>query len=124
MLLENEISSKVIKCAIEVHKILGPGLLESAYQECLVYELEKEGLFIEQQKPMPIIYKDIYLERGYRIDILVEERVVLELKAVDKIVSAHIAQILTYMRLGQYKLGLILNFNEPTLKSGIKRLVL
>jgi len=120
----DDISGEIIRCAIEVHKILGPGLLESAYSECLEYELKESGLFVEREKPVSIIYKEIYVERGYRIDLLVEERVVLELKTVEKISSAHIAQTLTYMKLGGYKLGLVLNFNETTMLKGIKRLVL
>ena len=120
---ENEISKLIIGNAIEVHKTLGPGLLESAYQECLYYELIKEGLFVEKEKPMPIEYKEVKLDHGYRLDLLVENKVVIELKTVDTIIDVHEAQILTYLKLGGYKLGLLINFNVSLLKNGIKRFV-
>lgn len=120
---ENQISGIVIGKAIEVHRALGPGLLESAYQECLYHELINEGLDVEKEKPMPIIYKDIKLDHGYRIDLLVENKVVIEIKTVDTLIDVHMAQILTYMKLGGYKLGLLINFNVPLLKDGIKRFV-
>ena len=120
---ENEISSIVIGKAIDVHKNLGPGLLESAYQECLYYELEKAGLYVEKEKSMPIVYKEIELNHGYRIDILVENKVVIEIKKVNSIIDVHEAQILTYLKLGEYKLGLLINFNVSLLKNGIKRYV-
>lgn len=120
---ENEISNIILGCAIEVHKRLGPGLLESAYQECLCHELTSKGLSIVKEKPMPIIYKDIKLNHGYRIDILVENKVVIEIKTVDAFSDVHIAQILTYLKLGEYKLGLLLNFNVTSLKNGIKRVI-
>lgn len=120
---ENEISNIILGCAIEVHKRLGPGLLESAYQECLCHELTSKGLSIVKEKPMPIIYKDIKLNHGYRIDILVENKVVIEIKTVDAFLDIHIAQILTYLKLGEYKLGLLLNFNVTSLKNGIKRVI-
>ena len=119
----NEITEKIIGCAIEVHRQLGPGLLESAYQECLIYELKQIGLQIKKELALPIIYKDIKLDHGYRIDILVEDKVVLELKTVDTLIDVHTAQILTYMKLGNYKLGLLLNFNVKMMKNGIKRFV-
>ena len=120
----NEITRKVIGCAIDVHKVLGPGLLESAYEECLSFELEKAGLKIKRQKPTPVIYKDIKLDCGYRIDILVEDSVVVELKVVDEFNPVHFAQILTYMKFSKLKTGLLINFNVTTLKSGIKRFIL
>lgn len=121
---ENEISSIVLGKAIEVHRQLGPGLLESAYQECLYYELVNEGLEVKKEKALPIIYKEIKLNHGYRIDLLIENKVVLELKTVEFLTDVHTAQILTYMKLGNYKLGLLLNFNVKLLKEGIKRFVL
>lgn len=121
---ENEISNKVIGCAIEVHRKLGPGLLESAYQECLCYELILQGLKVEREKPMPIIYKDIQINQGYRLDLLVEDKVVIEIKTVEAFKDVHLAQTLTYLKLGNYKLGLLLNFNVTVLREGIKRVVL
>lgn len=121
---ENEISNKVIGCAIEVHRKLGPGLLESAYQECLFYELTLQGLKVEREKPMPIIYKEIELNQGYRIDLLVEDKVVIEIKTVESFKDVHLAQVLTYLKLGNYKLGLLLNFHVTVLRDGIKRVVL
>ncbi len=123
MIDENNISNIIIGCAIEVHKTLGPGLLESAYQECLHYELLKSGLKVEKELPCPVNYKKIKLEYGYRINLLVEKKVIIELKAVEKLTPSHKAQLLTYLKLGNYKLGLLINFNESLLKSGIKRLV-
>lgn len=120
---ENEIASRVIGCAIEIHKALGPGLLESAYQECLYYKLEKEGLQLQKEKPMPLIYEAVHLECGYRIDILVENKVVIEIKSVEALNDIHLAQTLTYMKLGDYKLGLLINFNVNFLKHGIRRVV-
>jgi len=120
---ENEISSKIIGCAIDIHKSLGPGLLESAYQECLFYKLKKEGLRVEKEKAMPLIYEEVHLDCGYRIDLLVENKVVIELKSVEALTDVHMAQTLTYMKLGDYKLGLLVNFNVNLLKHGIKRVV-
>lgn len=119
----NTISNRVIGMAIEVHKQLGPGLLESAYCECLSYELHNYGYNIEVQKPLPIVYKGIKLEHGYRIDILVENSLVIELKTVEAFTDVHYAQILTYLRLGNYPLGLLINFHTKTLKEGIKRFI-
>lgn len=121
---ENEISNKVIGYAIEVHRKLGPGLLESAYQECLFYELTLQGLKVEREKPMPIVYKEIELNQGYRIDLLVEDKVVIEIKTVESFKDVHLAQVLTYLKLGKYKLGLLLNFQVTVLRDGIKRVVL
>lgn len=117
----NIITEKIIGCAIEVHKALGPGLLESAYEECLSFEMHKAGLFIERQKAVPVIYKDIKLECGYRIDILVENTIVVELKTVDAFNPVHEAQILTYMKFSNKSTGLLINFNVTLLKNGIKR---
>ncbi|WP_299602664.1 GxxExxY protein [uncultured Aquimarina sp.] len=121
---EDEISKIVIGCAIEVHKNLGPGLFESAYQECLCYELKKRGLKIHKEKPLPVVYKEIKLDQGYRIDILVENKVVIELKTVEYFTDVHSAQILTYLKLGEYKLGLLINFHVSLLKNGIKRFIM
>ncbi len=120
---ENEISNIIIGCAIDVHKQLGPGLLESAYQECLFYELKQKGLKVIKEKPMPIVYKDVKLDHGYRIDLLVENKVVVELKTVEGFTDVHFAQVLTYLKLGDYKLGLLLNFHVYMLKNGIKRII-
>ena len=120
----NQITEKIIGCAIEVHKMLGPGLLESAYEECLVFELQKSGLRIERQKPVPVVYKEIKLECGYRIDILVENSIIVELKVVDAFNPVHEAQILTYMKFADKKTGLLINFNVTLLKNGLKRFVL
>jgi GxxExxY protein len=117
----NIITEKVIGCAIEVHRALGPGLLESAYEECLSFEMQKAGLFIERQKPVPVVYKDIKLDCGYRIDILVENAIVVELKTVDAFNPVHEAQILTYMKFSNKSTGLLINFNVTLLKNGIKR---
>ena len=122
-MIENELSKKVLGCAIEVHKLLGPGLLESAYQECLYYELVESGLKVKKEKPMPIVYKEVKLDHGYRIDLLVEDKLVIEIKTVDAFTDVHTAQVLTYLRLGNYKLGLLLNFHVTTLKHGIKRVI-
>ena len=118
---ENEISSRIIGCAIDIHKSLGPGLLESAYQECLYYKLQKEGLRVEKEKAMPLIYEEVHLDCGYRIDLLVEDKVVIELKSVEILTDVHLAQTLTYLKLGNYKLGLLINFNVPLLKYGDRR---
>jgi GxxExxY protein len=123
MFNENEISNLIIGCAIEVHKTLGPGLLESAYQECLIYELQKAGLNVQKELSCPVIYKQIKLEYGYRIDLIVENKVIIELKAVEELTSNHKAQLLTYLKLSKIKLGLLVNFNESILKNGIKRIV-
>ena len=119
---ENNISGKIIGCAIEVHKALGPGLLESAYEECLYYELLSAGLKVEKQKALPVVYKEVKLDAGYRIDLLVENCVVVELKSVDAINDVHVAQVLTYLKLSDCKLGLLINFNVVKLIDGIKRL--
>lgn len=120
---ENDVTYKVIGCAIKVHKSLGPGLLESAYQECLNYELNEAGLYVEKEKPMPLVYEEVKLDVGYRIDLLVERKVVIELKSVECLSDVHRAQILTYMKLGEYRLGLLINFNVTKLTDGIERLI-
>ena len=122
-MIEDELSKRIIGCAIEVHKQLGPGLLESAYRECLFYELEQAGLVVRKEKPMPIVYKEVKLDHGYRMDLLVEEKVVIEIKTVEAFTDVHTAQVLTYLRLGNYKLGLLLNFHVTILKEGIKRVI-
>ena len=118
---ENELATIVIGKAIEVHKALGPGFLESAYQECLHYELQEANLFVEREVGMPIFYKGIQLEHGYRIDLLVEGKLVIELKAVDELIPIHEAQILTYLKFGNFKLGLLINFRVKMLREGLKR---
>jgi GxxExxY protein len=120
----NKLSEKILKCAFTVHNALGPGLLESAYEECLFYELKCAGLTVEKQKALPVIYKEIHLETGYRIDLIVNKQIVLEIKSVEAITDIHVAQVLTYLKLSKCKLGLLLNFNVPSLKLGIKRLII
>jgi len=117
----NDLSEKIIGAAINVHRELGPGLLESAYHECLLYELRKQQLHVERELVLPIIYKEIKLDHGYRIDLLVEKSVVIELKTVEAFTDVHTAQVLTYMKLGGYPLGLLINFHIKLLKQGIKR---
>ncbi len=120
---DKELTEKIIGCAIEVHRQLGPGLLESAYEECLCHELTLRGVLFERQRPLPVEYKGIKLDCGYRMDIVVNNRVVLELKCVDKISAVHEAQLSTYLRLSNIRTGLIINFYTDILKHGIKRLV-
>lgn len=120
---ENEISSHIIGAAIEVHKFLGPGLLESSYEACLLFELRQKGLNVKSQVPLPVSYKGLQLEAGNRIDILVEEKVIIELKAVDKLAEIHTAQILTYLKLTKLKLGLVIKFNTVKVIEGLKRVV-
>lgn len=120
---ENLIATKVLDSAFEIHTTLGPGLLESAYQQCLYHDLLNNGLKVEKELALPVKYKDLNIEQGYRIDLLVEDKVVVELKAIEAIEDRHLAQTLTYLKLGNYKLGLLINFNEKYLKTGIKRIV-
>jgi GxxExxY protein len=120
---ENEITEQIIGCAIKVHKCPGPGLLESAYQECLYYELVKTGLYTEKQKALPLIYEEIKLECGYRADLLIENRVIVEIKSVEALNDIHLAQILTYLKLANCKLGLLINFNVLKVKNGLRRVV-
>jgi GxxExxY protein len=119
----NKLSSKIIGAAIEVHKALGPGLLESAYEECLCHEFGLRGLSNERQKPLPVTYKGKKLDCGYRLDIVVENTIILELKSCEKIEPIHKAQILTYLKLSGLSLGLLLNFNVPVMRGGIVRIV-
>ncbi len=116
-----QLTEQIIGCAIEVHRVLGPGLLGSAYEECLCYELTEQGLFVVRQIPLPVVYKDVRLDCGYRMDVVVESAVLLELKTVEKILPVHEAQLLTYLKLSDYKIGLILNFQEAVLRNGIRR---
>jgi len=120
---ENELSKIVFDAGIRVHKALGPGLLESAYEECLFYELQKVGLYVEKQKALPLIYEDVKLDAGYRIDLLVEKKLVIEIKSVEALNDLHLAQILTYLKLSGCKLGLLINFNSVLFKNGIRRVV-
>lgn len=117
----NKVTEIILKCAFKVHSELGPGLLESAYEECLFYELKNEAVWVEKQKGLPLIYDSIKLDVGYRVDLLVENKVIVEIKAVDGIHDIHLAQVLTYLKLSKCKIGLILNFNVTSLKNGIRR---
>ena len=121
---ENEIGTILLDAAFQVHKELGPGLLESTYEACLSYEASERGLFIETQLPLPVIYKEVKLECGYRIDLRAEKKVIVEIKAVEALNDVHLAQVLTYMKLSGCKLGYLVNFNVKQLKDGIKRIVL
>jgi len=123
-MIHSNITSEILDAAYKVHTALGPGLLESAYRACLVYELKKKNLSVEVEKPLPLIYEEVKLDIGYRIDILVEQKVVVELKAVEAFRDVHTAQVLTYMQLSKCKVGLLLNFYTKSLKNGIKRVVL
>lgn len=120
---ENELAKKIIGISIEVHSALGPGLLESAYQQCLYYKIAKSGFNVEKEKSMPLIFEEVKLDCGYRIDLLVENKLVIELKSVEALTDVHLAQTLTYMKLGNFKLGLLINFNVTLLKNGIRRVV-
>jgi GxxExxY protein len=119
----NEITSIIIDRAIKVHKELGPGLLESAYKECLVYELMQSGLKMEKEKPLPLVYSEVKLECGYRVDIMVEDKVIVEIKSVEALADIHTAQVLTYLKLANCKIGLLMYFNVTLLKNGIKRCI-
>ena len=120
----NNLTHDILKCAYTVHTALGPGLLESAYKECLYYELVSSNFRVEKEKSMPLIYKEVKMEVGYRIDLLVENKVIIELKSVENISDVYIAQLLTYMKLADCKIGLLINFNVKSLKDGIKRYIL
>ena len=120
---ENELSNIVIGLAIKVHKNLGPGLLESAYKECLFYEIQKAGLFVEKEKPMPLVYEDVKLDVGYRLDLFVENKLVIDTKSVEALNDVYLAQVLTYLKLSKSKLGLLINLNVKYLKNGIKRVI-
>ncbi|MNR29650.1 hypothetical protein D3C85_1470490 [compost metagenome] len=120
---ENELSRVVFDCALKVHQALGPGLLESAYEECLFYELKKTHLDVQKQKPLPLIYEEVKLDVGYRLDLIIENKLILEIKSVDALNDIHFAQLLTYLKLTNCKLGLLMNFNVVLIKNGIKRVV-
>jgi len=120
---ENELSNRVLGLAIDVHTILGPGLLESAYKESLFYKIRKSGLVVEKESPMPLVFEEVKLECGYRIDLLVENKLVIEIKSLEALNDIHLAQTLTYLKLGNFKLGLLINFNVLKLKYGIKRVI-
>ena len=120
---ESDLTRRIIQCAMKVHSNLGPGLLESSYLECLCYELVAANLFVEKQKPLPLIYEQVHLDCGYRIDLFVEKRVVVETKSVEALADIHLAQVLTYLRLSKVRFGLLINFNVLKLKDGIKRVV-
>lgn len=123
--MENDLlTGQIIGKAMEVHSQIGPGLLESVYRDCLAYELKASGLYVQTEVPVIFTYKDISFERGFRIDILVENRVVIELKTVEHLTDVHVSQILTYMKVGRFKVGLLINFHVSSLKQGIKRLVI
>lgn len=119
----NELSRVIIGLALKIHKALGPGLLESAYEECLYYEIGQNGLRVEKQKPMPLIYNEIKMDCGYRVDLIVERKLILEIKSVENLNDVHLAQILTYLKLAECKLGLLINFNVSLLKNGIRRVI-
>ena len=123
MITENELSKIVFNCALKVHQNLGPGLLESAYEECLFYELMKTGLDIQKQKGLPLVYEEVKLDIGYRIDIIIENKLILEIKSVEALNDIHFAQLLTYLKLTNCKLGMLMNFNVALIKNGIKRVV-
>ena len=120
----NKLTEKIIGAAIEVHRHLGPGLLESAYETCLAYELEQQGLTVERQKALPLVYKDIQLDQGYRIDLLVEQKVVVELKVVEQLTPVHEAQVLSYLKFSGCPIGLLFNFNVKLLKDGMRRFIM
>ena len=120
----NQVTREIIGAAIEVHRELGPGLLESAYESCLAYEITKRGLRVEQQKPLPVVYKEVSLDAGYRLDLLIEKKVIVELKAVDALTPLHKAQLLSYLKLSGLTLGLLINFNVQILRNGIQRVIL
>lgn len=120
---ENEISKIVFESALKIHKVLGPGLLESAYEECLFYELKKYDLKVEKQKQLPLIYEEVRLDVGYRIAIIIEDKFIVEIKSVEALTDVHLAQLLTYLRLSNCKLGLLINFNVSLLKNGVRRVI-
>ena len=122
-MIEEKLTYRIIECAIRVHRRLGPGLLESVYRECLCYELNKNSILVEKEKAMPVIYDEVELDRGYRMDLLVENKLVVEIKTVDAFNDVHFQQLLTYLRLGNYRLGLLINFQVSILKNGLKRII-
>ena len=120
---KNEISKIVFESALKVHKVLGPGLLESAYEECLFYELKKSNLKVEKQKALPLIFEEVKLDVGYRIDMIIEDKFIVEVKSVEALTDVHLAQLLTYLRLSDCRLGLLINFNVKLLKEGVRRVI-
>ena len=120
---ENEIAKIVFDLGLKIHKTLGPGLLESAYEECLFYELVKAGLFVEKQKKLPLIYEEVNLEVGYRVDLMIENKFIIEIKAVEELNDVHLAQLITYLKLSNCKLGYLINFNTFLFKNGVKRVI-
>ena len=118
----NKLTETIIGCAIEVHRTIGPGLLESAYEECLCYELAQAGLRFERQVPLPVSYKEVKLDCGYKMDVVVEDFVIIEIKAVERVIPVHEAQLLSYLKLYDKRIGLLLNFHVPRLRDGIKRI--
>lgn len=120
---ENEIAKIIFDLGLKIHRVLGPGLLESAYEECLFYEIKKQGLTVEKQKALPLVYEEVKLEVGYRIDLIVENKLIIEVKAVEALNDIHLAQILTYIKLSNCKLGLLINFNTVLFKNGVKRVI-
>jgi GxxExxY protein len=120
---ENEIAKIVFELGLKVHRMLGPGLLESSYEECMRYEINKIGLYVEKQKALPLIYEEVKLDIGYRIDLMVENKLIVEIKSVDALNDIHLAQILTYLKLSNCKLGLLINFNTVLFKNGVKRVI-
>ncbi len=123
-LLHEELTRSILNCAYKVHSALGPGLLESAYEECLFYELKKNCIAVTKQKPMPLIYDDNKLDIGYRIDLFIEDKVIIEIKSVDTLNPVHFAQIMTYMKLADCRIGFLINFNVKSLKNGIERIII
>jgi GxxExxY protein len=124
MLADEILTGKILGCAYTVHSVLGPGLLEKTYEECLYYELKQNGFVVEKQKEIPLKYKEIWIEVGYRLDLLVENRIILELKAIENFNPVHVAQILTYLKLTGCQIGYLINFNVTSLKYGIKRYII
>jgi len=123
-LLHQELTSSILNCAYKVHSTLGPGLLESAYEECLYYELDRAGLLVAKQKPMPLVYEEKKLDLGYRIDLFVEGKVIIEIKSVESINPVHFAQLMTYLKLSKCRIGFLINFNVLSLKDGIRRIII
>jgi len=124
MLVDEILTGKILGCAYTVHSVLGPGLLEKTYEECLYYELKQAGFIVEKQKEIPLKYKEIWIDVGYRLDLLVENRIILEIKAIENLHPVHVAQVLTYLKLTECPIGFLINFNVQSLKNGIKRYII
>ena len=120
---EDALTRKIIGSAIEVHRTLGPGLLESTYETCLIFELQQEGLKVERQKELPVVYKNVKLDCGYRLDVVVEDKIIIEIKSVDRLMAIHESQFLSYLRISKFQVGLLINFNVKILKQGVRRLI-